>query len=354
MAKKLPSSIIGVDLGRHSLKSVALQRKGANRFVLSNYAVREMESAPETAAQLAAELQQLFKDMGAGAKTCAVAVSSGDSLLRILEQPETPTHVLRDALRLNGLMLLNQDVKDFVLDCDAVAAPAANAPAEPAAAGNAGAPVRYLVAGLPRTHVGMIDEAFQTWRKGSVHNLQLAPICTFNAFEFANPEAFANQAFVLVDIGHKASTVTVGVKRELVLVRSIDYGGAALREALVADGAPDGAEALRLLEQKDEVTLDHARYSLSALTREISSSIGFFEGRRDENIAKVFVSGGMARSAALLGILTEELRIPCEPWDPFQGCEIALPPHRKPRFAEDFAVLNVACGAAAEALGGRK
>lgn len=349
MAKKLPSSIIGVDLGRHSLKSVALQRKGANRFVLSHYAVRQMETAPETAEQLAAELKLLFADMGASAKACAVAVSSADSIIRILEQPETPTDILRDALRLNGLLLLNQDVKDFVLDCDTVSA--ADGEAAPA---NSGRQVRYLVAGLPRKQLGFIDDAFQACRKNSVHNIQLAPLCTFNAFEFANPDTFANQAFVLVDIGHTASTVTVGAKGEIVLVRSVEYGGGTLRDSLIADGAANGVAAMRALEEKDETTVEHARYSLSTLAREISSSIGFFEGRRDENIAKVFVSGGVARSKALLDILTEELRLPCEAWDPFQGCEISLPANRKPAFAEDFATLNVACGAAAEALGGRK
>jgi len=49
MRKKIPNAVVGVDLGRHSIKTVALQRRGGNRFVVSNYAVHVMESAPETA-----------------------------------------------------------------------------------------------------------------------------------------------------------------------------------------------------------------------------------------------------------------------------------------------------------------
>ena len=120
MRKKIPNSVIGVDLGRHSIKTVALQRRGGNRFVISNYNVHIMETAPETAEQLGAELKLALKDTGASAKTCAIAVSTSDSLIRIIEQPETPKEILRDAVRLNGLSLLNQEVKEFVLDCEKI------------------------------------------------------------------------------------------------------------------------------------------------------------------------------------------------------------------------------------------
>jgi type IV pilus assembly protein PilM len=355
MRKKLPNAVIGVDLGRHSIKTVALQRRGGNRFVVSNYGVHIMETAPQTAEQLGAELRIALKDVAASAKTCAIAVSSNDSLIRIIEQPETPREILRDALRLNGLSLLNQDVKEFVLDCEKISSvvipkPAKPAKGEPAAAAVPIQPVKYLVAGMPRARVQMIDQAFQLFRKASIFNIQLASVCTFNAFEFSNPETFANEAFLLVDIGHHNSTVTVGVKKELVIVRAIDYGAANLLEFLVSNGCSNPNDAFRKLDAGDELTVDNARLSLAALTREIASSIGFFEGRREENITRVHVSGGGARIKSLLTILTKELHIPCEAWDPFTTCEVALPAGRKETLAQDFVSLNVACGAAAEAL----
>jgi len=344
MRKNIPNSVIGVDLGRHSIKTVALQRRSGNRFVISNYAVHIMETAPETAEQLGAQLKLALQDIGPSAKTCAIAVSTSDSLIRIIEQPETPREILRDAVRLNGLSLLNQDVKEFVLDCEKISSSDAAAPA------GAAQPVKYLVAGLPRTRVQMIDQAFHEFRKASIRNIQLASVCTFNAFEFSHPEAFANEAFLLVDIGYSNSTVTVGVKKELVIVRAIDYGAKNLQDFLVSNGAPNGDAALKLLEADDDATVDHARLSLAALTREIASSIGFFEGRREENITRVYVSGGGARIRNLLAILTSELHIPCVAWDPFATCEVALPAGRKETLAQDFVSLNVACGAAAEAL----
>jgi type IV pilus assembly protein PilM len=348
MRKKIPNAVIGVDLGRHSIKTVALNRRSGNRFVISNYAVHVMETAPQTAEQLAAELKLALGEMGAGAKTCAIAVSTNDSLIRIIEQPAMPREILRDAVRLNGLSLLNQDVKEFVLDCDQITSSLPGAPGAPAPAPNA--PVKYLVAGLPRARVQLIDAAFQGYRKASIGSIQLASVCTFNAFEFSHPETFANEAFLLVDIGHHHSTVTVGVKKELVIVRAIDYGAGHLREFLMSNGAASPEEAFRLLENYDEPTVENARLSLAALAREIASSIGFFEGRREEYITQVYVSGGGARLKTVLSILSAELHIPCEAWNPFTKCEVALPAGRRETLAEDFVSLNVACGAAAEAL----
>ena len=84
------------------------------------------------------QLKTPVKDLGGNAKACAIGVSDPGSLLRIIEQPETPVDLLRNALRLNGLAVLNQECKDFVLDCAPVSANGENdAMAErPATTGN--------------------------------------------------------------------------------------------------------------------------------------------------------------------------------------------------------------------------
>jgi type IV pilus assembly protein PilM len=345
---KVPTSVVGVDFGRYAIKSVLLSRRGNNRFVFSNYAVRPIDGPMSSPEEIAGQVKRVFKEMGGSAKACAVAISSEDAIIRIIDQPETPTELLREALRLNGMTLLNQDVKDFVLDCGAIKSSAPGNGAQ-----ESGGRVKYLVGGLPRTRVAQIEEGFQQVQKNLIDAMQLAPICGFNAFEFAHEEIFNTEAFMLVDIGHSASTVTVGVKRELILVRAIDFGGEALFDTLVSHCGGTREEAIAGLERGDnEMTIEAARLALTALTREISSSIGFFEGRREENIVRIFVSGGPARSKMLLQILTEELHMPCESWDPFRTCEVTLSANRKQTLADDFVNLNVACGAAAEMLKG--
>ena len=342
---KAPTSVIGVDLGRYSLKSVLLQRKSSTRFVLTHYATQVLDEPVDTLETLGRHLKSLFKEMGGSAKACTVGVSNPDALIRIIEQPETPPEILRDALRLNGMVLLNQDSKELVLDCDRI--PTSTNSAEPDVLGRK----RYLVGGLPRIQVTMIGGAVES-TGNDLNVMQLAPICAFNAFEFAYEDVFNNQAFFLVDIGHTNSTVMVGLKRELILVRNIDFGGKALIEALTSLSG-EGREAVLLaLDQEDEVMVEYSRVALNALVREIQNSIGFLEHRHEETINKIFVSGGPAKSPTLLNVLAEELRLPCESWSAVSKCESALPANRAATLAQDNLDLNVACGAAADLLKG--
>ena len=340
---KAPQSVIGVDLGRYSLKSVLLQKKGPARYVLTHYATQTFTEPADSAETLGRNLKSLLKEMGGSAKACAIGVSSPKSLIRIIEQPETPVQILREALRLNGMVLLNQDCKEFVLDCDRI--PTNEQSTETGALGHK----RYLVGGLPRTEVMTVGAAVEQ-SGNDVTAMQIAPICAFNAFEFAFEDVFNNQAFFLVDIGHTSSTVMVGVKRELILVRTIEFGGKALVEALTGLSGEGREAVLQALEQEDEVMVEYTRVALNALIREIQNSIGFLEHRREETIAKVYVSGGPAKSQTLLKVLAEELRLPCEAWSAVTHCESALPAERAATFAQDSFDLNVACGAAAELL----
>jgi len=340
---KAPNSAIGVDLGRYSLKAVLLQKKGGSRLALTHYAALTLDGPIDSADSLGRNLKTLFREMGGSAKACAVGVSSAESLIRIIEQPETPVEILRDALRLTGMALLNQDCREFVLDCDRI--PTNDRSNEPNSLGHK----RYLVGGLPRAQVNLIGTAL-THAGNEPNSMQLAPICAFNAFEFTYQDVYNNQAFFLVDIGHTSSTVMVGVKREIILVRTIEFGGKPLVEALTGLSGEGREAVLQALEQEDEVMVEYTRVALNALIREIQNSIGFLEHRHEETISKVYVSGGPAKSQTLLKVLAEELNLPCESWSAANLCESALPAERAATFAQDSLDLNVACGAAAELL----
>jgi len=350
------NSVFGIDLGKHVFKGVLLQRKADNRFVLTSFASREVPEELKTPEELAQQLKLLFKDLGGSAKGCAIAISDPASLLRIIEQPDTPIDLLRNALRLNGLAVLNQECRDFVLDCAPVSAEGTNGHSTKGSTAAGENPVqngvpktKYLVGGMLRPVVKQISEACSKTRVAA-DILQLAPVCSFNAFEFAYPEIFAKDAFLLLDMGHLQSTVLIGSKKELVLVRSIDYGGKALTQALTADGALDADAARLMIQEGDAGMAEICRSSLTRLATEVRNSIGFFEGQHEQSIQRIFVSGGLARTETILQTLSDELGLPCEIWDPLETCEVALPPAKRQALPNEFVSLNVACGAAFEYL----
>ncbi len=357
MAKRA-DSVVGIDLGKHMLKGVALRRKSDSRFVLTSLAARPVPEEFASADDLARELKQLIRELGGSAKACAFAVSDPSTILRIIEQPDTPVDLLRTALRLNGLAVLNQECRDFILDVAPVAAQGngesinekeSSAGAKVAVQSGVVTKTKYLVGGMLRSQVKQVVAAANKIRI-SADILQLAPVCSFNAFEFAYPEIFANDPFLLLDMGHLQSTVLIGSKSELVLVRSIDYGGKALMHALTAEDALDADAAWLMIQQGDEGMTDICRGSLARLGMEVRNSIGFFEGQREEGINRIFVSGGLARAETVLQALSDELSLPCEIWDPLETCEVALPAAKRQTLPNEFVSLNVACGAAFEYL----
>src|SRR5439155_4280903 len=112
-------------------KGVTLKRKSDSRIVLTSFASHEVPEEFATPDDLAQHIKLLLKELGGSAKGCALAVSDPSILLRIIEQPDTPVDLLRNALRLNGLAVLNQECKDFVLDVAPVTASAPNATGGP-------------------------------------------------------------------------------------------------------------------------------------------------------------------------------------------------------------------------------
>src|SRR5438270_11638586 len=110
------NSVIGIDLGKRSYKAVLLSKKSETRYVLTSFASHDVPEDLATPDAIAQQLKQLLRELGGQTRNCDIAVSEPGSLLRILEHPSTPPELLRNALRYNGLSMLNQDCKDFVLD----------------------------------------------------------------------------------------------------------------------------------------------------------------------------------------------------------------------------------------------
>src|ERR1700719_1078970 len=188
-------SVIGIDLGKHAFKGVTIRRKGDSTYVLSSFASRPVPEEFDSPDSLATELKLLFKDLGNGAKACSIAVSDPNALLRIVEHPDTPVELLRNALRFNGLAVLNQECKDLVLDiAPVVNRSARNGSPNAASEGKSGnvavqsavlTKQKYLVGGMSRQTIKQISSAMTKTRM-PLDIIQLAPVCSFNAFEFAN------------------------------------------------------------------------------------------------------------------------------------------------------------------------
>ena len=341
MAKSYTNSI-GIDIGTHSIKGVALQRRGPDKAIVYKFSFRTFGGKLENSDELVHHLKLLIAELGGPVKAIGVATSSPDAFLKIIDQYPTPPDLLRRGLLINGLAMLNQDISEMVVDCDQILK-IDTATIDPKAQ------IKYLVCGIPRSRVSMLDESFRKMRL-KVSLLQLAPIALLNAFAYCKPETFGNETFMLVDMGHSQSTVMVGSRKELLLVRSVEFGGKILLEALTSGGGIEAESAMLLFNQSDAGMIEIAHQELVAIARELRSSIGFVEGQREEVVNKIYISGGLAKSEQVLQLLSDETNIPFELWDPFENVETAISKNRVEAFDLEMGNLTIAYGAALEAM----
>jgi len=339
---------IGIDLGHHSIKAVAISKKGANRYIVNGYSSIAVEGELQTVDELALYLKQTLKRVGGvGKKTIGLAINPKNKILKTIEQPETPLTMLRDVLKLNAKSLLDQDVTGYVLDCDFNEREVVKVEGEEEQPVKKAQKRKFLVGGMESQLIDMIWGACEK-EKFPVKLLQLAPVAIFNAYEFAQPEIFSGGTSLLVDIGHKESTLLVASHKQLALVRNVEFSGEGLIAHLTADGSSNAETVMNLLQQADPSVLQIADAYISGLAREITNSIGFFEGSHEEGVQKVLISGGLAASQPLLQTLVGYIEIPCELWNPLQQCEVPLPQKTKEIFEVDFINLATATGAAVQ------
>ena len=125
------------------MKAVLLQRRGANRIALTHFATKDIPEGTNMLETLGDHLKALLHDLGGTAKALGIAFSSEEAMVRIIEQNTIPPELLRDALRINGPMLLNQDCREWVIDCAAISPKRAPVPAAEKAEGDTATKTDY-------------------------------------------------------------------------------------------------------------------------------------------------------------------------------------------------------------------
>ena len=234
--------MVAIDLGSRTTKAVYLQRRG-NGYVLSRFTIQdapiyEKNLSPDL---LAEHLKSIVQALDAKAKSVVLSLGVADSLLRSAELPLMPVPEMRLMLKHNSKNYLQQELPDHVFDCYIVPPKmgAADAPKEPSRG-----PQKFKVwVGAAKSRL-LTDLQAGTKTAGlTADEVTLSVLGPINAFEAAFPEVFAKEVVALVDIGFKASTISVLSEGELMLSRVVGIGGDKLTTGLAESIGVTYAEA---------------------------------------------------------------------------------------------------------------
>jgi type IV pilus assembly protein PilM len=342
---KKRDQIVAIDLGSRTTKAVYLQRKG-DRFVLARYVfvdapVYERNIAPDL---LSEHLRNIMQMLEAKVKPVILSLGVAESILRNAELPQMPVPEMRLMLKYNSKNYLQQDLPEHTFDCFIV-------PPKQLPAADAKGQQKYKVWVGGSKNQLLNDLQVATKMAGLVSDqVVLSILGPVNAFEQAQPEAFAKEVTALVDVGFKNSTINIVSEGELILSRVVGIGGDKLTTGLAEAIGVSYAEAENIKIGMPQEVESSLQPLLSPLGRELRASIDFFEHQQDKTVGQVLMSGGAARSDFIMQTLQAELMVPCKSWNPAAFLGMGLPPQQMGEIEQVAPQLAVAIGAAVAAF----
>jgi type IV pilus assembly protein PilM len=341
--------ILAIDLGARTTKAVHIQRR-SDRLALVDYTIMDapMYENGFSADVLTEHLKGMQRAMDNGRpRQVTVALGVNDSLFRQVEMPLLPMADLRLMLKYNSKTYLQQDLPDFVFDCYYNLSSAAKSGEVPRP--GAGAKQKVMLGGARKA---FIDELQLAVRNAGMQAEEVFPgiVGPVNAFELAEPEAFAQEVVALVDVGFKNSTITILDCGEIKLNRVVNIGGDRFTTGLSEGMSISYLEAENIKIGMPSEVQQSLESAVSTLARELAASITYYEHQQDKTVGQIFISGGSARGELILQALQADLIVPCKSWNPARTLQMELPPVKLSELEQAAPQLAVAVGAAAAAL----
>jgi type IV pilus assembly protein PilM len=344
------NSVLSIDLGQRTTKAVYIQRKGEG-YELLHYALQDTPASDKalSAEQIGDHLKSVLEAMGYKGKRVALVIGTTESLLRNAELPAVPVSDMRLMLKYNSKNYLQQDLPDYIFDCQAVGVAGDGVPAAEAGA-RTPQKVKVWVGGAKKQLLATYQEAAK-YAGLTLDMVIPCLICPANAFEMAMPETFAKEVVALVDVGFKSSNISILCGGELTLSRVVPSLGADRLTAGLAEAmGVSYAEAEGIKVGLPEEVQGAMQGLIMPLGRELRASIDFFEHQQDRPVNQIFVSGGSARSTFLVETLQSELMVPTKTWDPLSFMKLSVPPQKLADAEQAASQLTVAVGGAMAVL----
>ncbi len=358
--------VVAIDLGGQTSKAVYLEKTDAG-FSFLNYHIQDFPFSDQnfTSEALAEHLAAIHQALGSTTKRTVLALSQGTGILRQIEMMEAQKADLRQMLQVNSFHYLQQNLSDYVFDCDLIGSKVVVDPPREVAAGDEKekppAPETKLLSATSSSLLGskraevlaagitrkVLSELQLACLKAGLllEEVTFSQLALLTAAWYTMPGEWANDTLAFVDIGFLSTDISILKAGRLSLTRVLNFGADRITKGLAESLAITYpvAEGIKLtMPDKVKAKLQKIIYPL---IEELRASVSFFEEQNQTTITHLYLSGGSARSEVILQILNEELAAPqCHRWDPVAF--LHPPAALQERLVRDAFVLGGAVGAA--------
>ena len=305
---------IGLDLGSRQCKGVVVQRT-AQGLQLRQYSVMPTPPTPgkaESQAAVVETTQTMLAKLGTAGHNVFVTISAPSAFVTKIEMPRFASGELRTVLRLNSTRYVRRDLGSYCLDAVELGEMAADSKARRSPT------MQTLVAGASKEDVLWYRNTLNA-AKIKAETIELAPVAIINALQRSHQQVCERHVVLLLDIGHHATSLNFLRQGQPVLTRLMPFGGAQLTEQIAHTLGVPPADAEQQKYAMNEQVTKVLHSALQTLAREIRASIDFVERQQDCEIRHAFAGGGTACNAAIVEVLSKEVGIEIQRWNPLEG-----------------------------------
>ena len=332
MFKSKVVSVIGLDIGSHSVKCVELTH---NKEVVKLHRASILPVLESSNEGLAATLKAFFGAYPSPPKSVRIGLAGPSVIIRRIQLPIMTHSDLKGAIRFEAESHLPYAIEECVLDFQILN----QVPNQ--------TNMNVLLVAAKRDHIQTRLDML-TAAGIAPDMIDLDVFCLSNAFEILN-SGLDSKVYGLLNIGHTLSSFLVVHDKQPFFVRDIPYGGVHVTQALAESKGIPPAEAETLKAEREAELLESLKAAtqkgFESLADELKNSIDFCEGELGEPISALWLSGGGAASYEAAAVLSEAAGKKVSPWDNVKKMEVFK--NSDTKFMEERSnELNVAFGLA--------
>ncbi len=312
--------VIGIDIGSSAVKLVQL-KEAKGGYQLQNLGIIPLPSESIVDNSLMDSravvdtVRSLVDSLKVKAKNVATSISGHSVIIRKITLPMMSEDELEASIQWEAEQYIPFDITDVNIDFQ-ILGPDSKDPSQ----------MNVMLVAAKKDFVSDYVAAFNEAALNPVV-MDVDCFAVENMFE-ANYGPNPDEIIALINIGASAMNVNILRGGESVFTRDIQVGGNMFNEELQKrlGLSGDDAENVKLGGQASDVDPQAVREVLAEasenLAQEVQRSIDFFSATSaDEKVQKVYLTGGVSRSAEVVEALEARLGIPIEIIDPFASIE---------------------------------
>jgi len=328
-------SIVGLDIGSHSVKAVEVSRTGTSLSLTGVAQVRV--NGPDKVVEA---VQETFAAGGFKTKRVITAVSGRAVIVRYIPMSNMPDQDLRRAVAYEAEKYLPFDVDDVILDCQRVEDN--TAPAAP------GGQIKVLLVAVKRSvveeHIALVQRA------------GLTPVvidCDYfalgNAWEARSTRQSQQDDTVraLIDIGAAKTSINIVKGHTSQFTRDFYVAGNDLTE-MIAKRFGESPEDVERMKEDPGEALESMQEAFGGVLEDIGSevrlSFDYYENQFDQQVQEVLLSGGSVIFPDCDKKLGEILGLEAKLWDPLEALDASSLGPQVAQLGKTTAGLAVAVG----------